>query len=1004
MVCALLNEETAVGLLEALGLKPTQGMLAATPPAVKEGGPPPTDAGPAAGSGAASGSPAAPPPDKNAVAFAAARAAVQVLIDGLQKHPQQAHITAEIASAKAKLATADGLAAAKDYANASKDLAQAKLVCTAAKKKADDWANYARERANTQSLAMAFGSADFDWTKWANPVLAAADALANASPPNFTAAINHLKTALNKVGEKIVKDRVATPKAKLALILKTSKAAQAYMKVEIDGGRAHITAAEKAMAAKDWSVCVQNASAALRLLGPAARACGRREGYDTQHAATVAAIAKVRAQALLKQQADALDQRLTEADKLASHDGGQQIEQGLAALKEIAAKAGLWAGVATTVNAHAKERQAADAELAALDAHAAAAKITAQRDAARQILVNAKALAGAAPAAADPAAAWAAALTEVSRARTDLAAAKKLAESLGAATAAEAAAGNPADAKGLKAALDKLRADGKLAEKGPQAAAADAAFKRLAAALTAADQALTAKDGAAAAKSLRDGAAALAEARSIESGQAQFAAQLGGVEAALKALKASPRAAAIKLRLDAGDAALTDAKAKNQAHAAAPAMAALRLASDAAAAAKAADAQRAAYDTRSGDIGKLVAKVPAPDKAALEASLAAAKGKADALAFADAGKALDALEVKLEKRELDALMAAAKPDPKAMAKSAAKMVAKGGATTVDAMIQGIPNGSDVTLLNALAEGRYGVKFSSGAALPAQPASGRTAGDPVKSMKEVCKMFAQVPDHIVKHPSVKGIEFKDQYEDQGAGGSFSYDDAKVRMVGRPGIQQKFGSAQKGWDNAAGAWVDQLPPGIEADCQPKNTTAVEYLGFAAAHEVGHAVDDATGFMQRNGHLAEYGEWTSYGGDLKPIADALGTDARFAAFYKTAEQKQYVLDKLMNKPATAPAVTPASPEDLAKRAFDTWHGTATSADVYRRQGDCNSLKVGDFIYHEAYARQWVRYRADARKRALTGYQFRAPGEWFAELYAGFRSGKLKDTHPAMKWLKKL
>jgi len=52
----------------------------------------------------------------------------------------------------------------------------------------------------------------------------------------------------------------------------------------------------------------------------------------------------------------------------------------------------------------------------------------------------------------------------------------------------------------------------------------------------------------------------------------------------------------------------------------------------------------------------------------------------------------------------------------------------------------------------------------------------------------------------------------------------------------------------------------------------------------------------------------------------------------------------------------------------------------------------------------RDWVGYLADARKQGLTGYQFRAPAEWFAELYAGFRSGKLRDDHPAMDWLKKL
>ena len=43
-------------------------------------------------------------------------------------------------------------------------------------------------------------------------------------------------------------------------------------------------------------------------------------------------------------------------------------------------------------------------------------------------------------------------------------------------------------------------------------------------------------------------------------------------------------------------------------------------------------------------------------------------------------------------------------------------------------------------------------------------------------------------------------------------------------------------------------------------------------------------------------------------------------------------------------------------------------------------------------------------ARKKGLTGYQFRAPAEWFAELYAGYKSKKLGPKHPANDWLKKL
>ena len=42
--------------------------------------------------------------------------------------------------------------------------------------------------------------------------------------------------------------------------------------------------------------------------------------------------------------------------------------------------------------------------------------------------------------------------------------------------------------------------------------------------------------------------------------------------------------------------------------------------------------------------------------------------------------------------------------------------------------------------------------------------------------------------------------------------------------------------------------------------------------------------------------------------------------------------------------------------------------------------------------------------RKQGLTGYQFRAPGEWFAELYAAFKANILGPKHPARDWLKKL
>ena len=44
------------------------------------------------------------------------------------------------------------------------------------------------------------------------------------------------------------------------------------------------------------------------------------------------------------------------------------------------------------------------------------------------------------------------------------------------------------------------------------------------------------------------------------------------------------------------------------------------------------------------------------------------------------------------------------------------------------------------------------------------------------------------------------------------------------------------------------------------------------------------------------------------------------------------------------------------------------------------------------------------DSFPKGITGYQFRAPGEWFSELYAAWKRGKLKPSHPAVAWLSKL
>jgi len=267
------------------------------------------------------------------------------------------------------------------------------------------------------------------------------------------------------------------------------------------------------------------------------------------------------------------------------------------------------------------------------------------------------------------------------------------------------------------------------------------------------------------------------------------------------------------------------------------------------------------------------------------------------------------------------------------------------------------------------------------------------------------MFATVPDDVRKNTSITGIRHTDGLSASDVAGAHNYDDGSITLSGRPKVgNQTLGTALTATDPLTGSSVSQLPAAIEPTCVPKDATPVELLSFTAAHEVGHGVDDKRGFMAAHGAKLAYGGWIRYGASVQPLADIIGADARFAEFYKTPEQRQYIVDMLLSKPANPPPAAAGSTAAAARVAFDQWHALATSNAVYERQGDCDTIKIGKYVYHEAYMRDWVGYLADARKQGLTGYQFRAPAEWFAELYAGFRSGKLRDDHPAMDWLKKL
>ncbi len=191
----------------------------------------------------------------------------------------------------------------------------------------------------------------------------------------------------------------------------------------------------------------------------------------------------------------------------------------------------------------------------------------------------------------------------------------------------------------------------------------------------------------------------------------------------------------------------------------------------------------------------------------------------------------------------------------------------------------------------------------------------------------------------------------------------------------------------------------PAKHDPDCLPANGDKVDYFSWATLHEVGHAVDAKHGFMSKKGKDTKYGKWvsTSAAGAAKAVAGKYKGLLGASEAGGEAGLETYALG-LLGGGTTAPA-TPA--QTKVKEWVDKvvvggemwWDGTA-----------CKDTAVGDVVYQESYDGEWWTYSLAARTKGIHGYQFRAPAEWFAELYAAYYSKKLKDSHPFVPDLKAL
>jgi len=188
-------------------------------------------------------------------------------------------------------------------------------------------------------------------------------------------------------------------------------------------------------------------------------------------------------------------------------------------------------------------------------------------------------------------------------------------------------------------------------------------------------------------------------------------------------------------------------------------------------------------------------------------------------------------------------------------------------------------------------------------------------------------------------------------------------------------------------------------VDEDCTPELGEKMTLLSWNTLHEVGHAVDDKLGFMNRRG--SELAGWKSHGSDIKPIADKIAGKYQYDADYIAAYMGGNANPKLPSPEAGVDELI----WDL-RRADAIAHvdSIRESSEAWQSDAGAKFSEIDGRCYHEAYGNDWYSYPLNARAKGVSGYQFRAPGEWFSELYAAYHSGKMNQNHPARDWLETL
>lgn len=404
--------------------------------------------------------------------------------------------------------------------------------------------------------------------------------------------------------------------------------------------------------------------------------------------------------------------------------------------------------------------------------------------------------------------------------------------------------------------------------------------------------------------------------------------------------------------------------------------------------------KRQDLETRIKDISK--DSVSFPDKAKTLAKIAehmkAGDDYSKAFNHLKAGGMMKAVETLLLVATIGTKANAGTPPSKDNIKKL--IAAPGGEKILDDMIAALPATAQKDVLITVLEARFNMDVKLFADKAGQASDTEQTGAaldvPAPNLMAYYEMLKAVPaSHTKLNPSMARF---DQVEDD-SGSYYQTDSGGVVMACFVSMNAE------GNPLGSPAELDSIDPDSTVRTDTPNPS---YGKWTTLHEVGHAVDDRQSFMDKNGSSDAYGGWTTYGSNIAPVAKAVAAHFKYDNSY---------IERVMA--GGAPAL-PDMPPDLASKddgatewakrrtGFEAWYaGVRTATDVWDSASETKKWAIGGIMYHEAYDDVWVSYKVASRSKGVTGYQFRAPGEWFSELYAAFHTNKLNQNHPARKWL---